>query len=315
VALLLVVARASAAQQDAERLEGGRFTVVAYRGDATLARSVLAAAQANDTFPGLPRSHERVVVLIAPDRRRFREWIGPTAPEWGAAIAIPELRRIVMQGHNAGADAGDPLRTLRHELAHLALHEAMGNLPPHWFDEGYASYAAGELEREATLETNVAIAFRGTPTFASLDSALSGSAFRAEPAYAMSYRAIVELASLDRERGLSLLFKYWRQTGSLDVAVRQAYGMTLFGFENRWQRATRQRYGALALVTDLSLAAALTLIFVGPLYVVRRRRDRMRMAALLRADEEAERRERESVIDELLRTLPPAPPPARDEPS
>ncbi|MDE3129411.1 MAG: hypothetical protein KGL38_15485, partial [Gemmatimonadota bacterium] len=80
------------------RLDRGRFTVVAYEKDATLARSILDVAIAHDTFPGLPRPREHVLIAIAPDLARFREWSGPGAPEWGAALAFPSLRRIILQG-------------------------------------------------------------------------------------------------------------------------------------------------------------------------------------------------------------------------
>ena len=55
-----------------------------------LARALLDSARcARDTFPGLPRPRDAVLIAIAPDARRFREWAGPGAPEWGAAIAFP----------------------------------------------------------------------------------------------------------------------------------------------------------------------------------------------------------------------------------
>ena len=72
-----------------QRYDQGRFTVGAAPHDATLARSLLATAMARDSFPWLPRPSARVLILIAPDRRRFAELIGPHAPEYGAAIAIP----------------------------------------------------------------------------------------------------------------------------------------------------------------------------------------------------------------------------------
>ena len=112
------------------RLDAGRFTVVADARDARLARTLLTAAQANDTFPGLPRPRAHVLIAVAPNADRFRQWVGPHAPEWGAAIAIPDEQRLVLQGGRAGSDAGDPVVVLRHELAHLALHERMGRLPP-----------------------------------------------------------------------------------------------------------------------------------------------------------------------------------------
>src|SRR5213075_1554415 len=94
--LLLLAARGSrlAAQ---ERLDHGRFTVVFFARDRHLATSLADRAAATDTFPGLPRPQQRVVIAIAPDRRTFREWVG-AAPEWGSAIAIPEERRVVLQG-------------------------------------------------------------------------------------------------------------------------------------------------------------------------------------------------------------------------
>ena len=297
------------------RLDSGRFTVVAYPRDLPLARALLAAAAARDTFPGLPRSATPVLIAVAPDHATFREWVGPLAPEWGAAIAFPESRRIVMQGSRAGSDAGEPIAVLRHELAHLALHDALGDLPPRWFDEGYASYSAGELDRDEVLATNVALALRGTPTFAGLDSAFLHGSGEAQAAYALAYRAVADLAALDSARGLSLFLGYWKESESFEVAVRSAYGLTAAAFEKQWQQRTRRRYGALALFADFTLGVFFLLLLVVPLYVVRRRRDRSRMSALREADLAAEQRQREeSVLDELLRVgpagddlLPPAP--------
>jgi hypothetical protein len=138
---------------------------------------------------------------------------------------------------------------------------------------------------------------------------------RAEASYALAYRAVAELAELDPARGLTLFFDYWLETGSLEKAIRQAYGITGDAFEQRWASRTRRRYGGLALVTDMSLAAFVLLLLVGPLYVMRRRRDKRRMAALVRADVELERRERlerESAIEALLRSLPLTEPPHHD---
>src|SRR4051794_8386300 len=202
------------------RLDRGRFTVVCFPIDEKLATSLLARAVGADSFPGLPRPTQRVLIAIAPDQRRFREWAGPGAPEWGAALAFPDSRRIVMQGRNAGAEAGDPLDVLRHELAHLALHEYLGDLAPRWFDEGYASYAARELVRNEVLATNFALALRGMPTFDELDDRFTEGAASAQAAYALAYRAVDDIASIDQVHGLSLFFQHWKESGSLDRAMR-----------------------------------------------------------------------------------------------
>ena len=218
-----------------------------------------------------------------------------------------------MQGRSAGSRAGDPVEVLRHELAHLALHEALGDLPTRWFDEGYASYAANEIARDAILGANLALLFRGMPSLDSLDAGFRGASLRAEGAYALAYRAVVELAAQDERRGLTLFFQYWKETGRFDPAIRRAYGITQGQFESIWQSRTRRRYGGLALFADLSIAAFIIVFLILPFYVIRRRRDRLRMAALVRADQEAEQREAASAIEALLRSIPVVLPSAPDD--
>lgn len=300
-------AQEAASPAGAVRLDAGRFTAVAYPPDVPLARALLASAQRRDTFPGLPRPRARVLLAIAPDARRFRQWVGPAAPEWGAAVAFPAQHRIVMQGRSAGSGAGDPLPVFRHELAHLVLHEFLGDLPPRWFDEGYASYAAGEWGRDEVLASNFALLVRGMPTLDSLEAGFHAGAGSAEQTYALAHRAVADLADLDPERGLTLFFRYWEESGRFDQAVRRAYGLTATAFERQWQERTRRRYGALALVANLSLATSLFMVAFVPLFVSRRRRDRRRLEALRAADEAADREER------ALAALLGEPPAATDE--
>ncbi len=285
------------------RLVGGRFTVEAFEGDSLLAASMLRWAAGRDTFPGLPRPREQVLITVAPDSRAFAEAVGPNAPEWGAAFAFPDERRIVMQGRGAPSTAGDPAIVLRHELAHLALFEYFQRDVPRWFDEGYASYAAGEWTREQVIAANVGLALGRFRTLASLDSGFRAGSQGAAASYALSYRAVAELAALDPVRGLALLMEHWKRTGSLDLALRSAHGLTTGSFETRWMKRTRRRYGALALFADVTIGAGLLLVMIVPLYILRRRRDRARLEALRAAEAEAARREQAAVIEALLASL------------
>ena len=94
VALAARVAQAQDTPAGASELKESRFTVVAFPSEARLARSLLASAVARDTFPGLPRPRLAVRIMLAPDDARFRAWVGPEAPEWGAAIAFPSAARV-----------------------------------------------------------------------------------------------------------------------------------------------------------------------------------------------------------------------------
>jgi hypothetical protein len=317
--LALLVGRVAPAQSPypgTERLDSLRFTFLFTGADRQLARSLMTGALARDSFPGLPHPRERVTIAVAPDARRFREWVGPGAPEWGAAIAFTQERRIVLQGRRASSLAGDPRAVVRHELAHLALREALDGLPPRWFDEGYASFAAGEWGRSEVLATNLALALRGVPRLDELDDEFAHGASRAQQAYALAYLAVAEIAALDPARGLSLFFAYWKESESFDLALRRAYGMTETTFEERWRAGTRRRFGALALVTDLSLGIVVLLLVLGPLWALRLQRDRQRMAAMRASDEAQERRERESALEDLLFPgHPPASPPQGTAPN
>lgn len=307
--MLLVAARPLAAQHDApRRLDVGRFTAVYFPKDDALVHALLDYAARTDSFPWLPRPRQRVLIAVAPDAARFRAWAGPYAPEWGAALAFPDSRRIVMQGSSAGSDAGDPQVVLRHELAHLALHERLGDKPPRWFDEGYASLAAREWKREDALAANVALALRGAPTLDELELSFNGGSSAAQSAYALSYRAVADLASLDPKRGLTLFFRYWEGGASMDVAIRRAFGLTLDGFEKQYQSRTRRRYGALAVAADLSLVLFVVSVLMLPFFMARRVRDRKRLRVMLAADAAAERAAQASAIAFLLGEAGPPPP-------
>lgn len=284
----------------AARHEAGRFTIFAWPSEDRLARSLLAEAQARDTFPGLPRLTERVTITLAASDAMFRQLIGTGAPEWGAAIAFPSSQRIIMQGRDAGAGAGDPRVTLRHELAHLALHEVLGPSVPHWFDEGYASYAAGEWGREEVIATSVGLVWRGLPSLERLDEGFTQGSEVAQRSYALAHRAVAELAALDPARGLTLLFRHWQEEASFEAALRRAYGLSSADFERHWHGRVRRQYGVLALVADLSVLSIFLVLLLGPLWWQRRQRQRLRLARMREADAAQEARERAGALAFLL---------------
>lgn len=307
VAVAVPSAAQSAAQSVADSLPaecaalvGGRFSVIHCAPDARLARSYLEAAQRNDSFPGLPRPTAAVSILVAPDAETFRAWVGDQAPEWGAAVAFPARQRIVMQGRYGAAADGDPMVTLRHELAHLALHEALGPSAPRWFDEGYASYAAGEWGRDEVLVTSFGLVWRGIPTLAGLDSGFYEGAERAQRSYALAHRAVAELAGLDPERGLSLLFGHWEREGTFERALRRAHGMSSADFEQYWKRRVRRQFGVLALAADLTVLTLVLTVLLGPMWWQRRQKLRRRLEHMREEDRRRDEAERASALAALL---------------
>jgi signal recognition particle receptor subunit beta len=278
----------------------GRVVIFAGPAESRLAASLLTAARARPGFPGLPTLRDTAWVWIAPDERTFRRWVGPSAPEWGAAIAFPARRVIVMQGRDAGGDAGDSVQTFRHELSHLALAEVLGPGVPRWFDEGYASFAAGEWGRDEVLATSVGLVWRGVPTLAGLDSAFRGGADGAQRAYALAHRAVAELSALGGDSGVQRLIGAWRVSGSFDAALRSAHGLTVEGFEARFRSRVRAQYGVLALATDLGLLTIVIGVLVGPFWWRRRREAAARLARMRAFEAQQDAVERASALARLL---------------
>ena len=140
--------------------------------------------------PRAPRPVDSFRLIVVPDARRLDSLTRGRAPAWAAAIALPESRTIVLR-----ADGEALPRILRHELAHLTLHQAVRGRVPLWFDEGYAGWAAGEWDRLGLLELNLSVAPRGVAH--AHDARCRPRARRhvpADAAYALAVSAVTELA-------------------------------------------------------------------------------------------------------------------------
>jgi hypothetical protein len=253
----------------------GRVTAVAWPAQRAVAADLARVADRPAEWPGLgPRDPGPLRLIVVPDSHLLDSLTAGRAPTWGAAIAVPGARTILLR-----ADEGDLVRTLRHELAHLALHEAVTVRVPLWFDEGYAAWAAGEWDRLGTLELNLAVVRGAVPTLTGLDGALRGSASSADAAYALAVSAVAELARRNPTGTLTPLLRRLESGEDFDAAVLATTGLAVGRFEQEWQHAIRRRYtlGNWLLAGGGWLVVALLLA----LQVRRRRRmDRVRRAAL-----------------------------------
>jgi hypothetical protein len=177
------------------------------------------------------------------------------------------------------ADADDIYATLRHELAHLALHQAVSVRVPLWFDEGYAAWAAGEWDRLGALELNLAVVRGAVPDLRGLDGALRGSATSADAAYALAVSAVIELARRNPSGSIAPLLQRLMAGHDFEASVLETTGLTMSQFERGWQRRVRQRY---SLATWLLAGGGWGVVALSAWVLVRlrRRADRGRRAAL-----------------------------------
>ena len=253
----------------------GQVTAVAWPSQRALAVEMATRAGQPTEWPGLGVSTPGPLqLIIVPDGHYLDSLTSGRAPGWGAAVALPGVRTILLR-----ADQGDLYRTLRHELAHLALHQAVKVRVPLWFDEGYASWAAGEWDRLYTLELNVAVVRGMIPDLRSLDGALRGTATAADVAYALAVSAVTELARRNPSGSLEPLMSRLVAGQEFDGAVQASTGLTVDQFETEWRRTLRRRY---SVATWLLAGGGWGLVVLALWLLVRARRkaDLPRRAAL-----------------------------------
>jgi len=248
---------------------------VARRADLDLAIALAEEAEAPRAWYGLGSAPAgRIRLIVVRGSVRLDSLMRGRGPAWGAGFAMPGARTIVVR-----ADKGDPRQTLRHELAHFALHDAVRVRVPLWFDEGYAAVAAGEWDRLDGLQLNLTVARGQIPNFYELDRALRAGESTAEAAYALAASAVAMIARRHPGHSLEPLLTRLKGGESFDSALLASTGSTVGRFEVEWQKDVRKRYGLLvwAMAGGLWLLVALGVLLAAWL---RRRRDRPRRAAL-----------------------------------
>jgi hypothetical protein len=226
-------------------------------------------------WPGIGRRQPRPMrLMVVPDAEALGRIARGRAPSWGVALAMPGGRMVAVR-----ADAPDPVMALRHELAHLALHEAVRGRVPLWFDEGYAVVAAGEWDRMESLRLNLAVVRGAIGDLRTLDAALRQSEAEAATAYALAGSAVLLLARSNPAQSLDALFARLGAGTGFEAAVGITTGYTLGTFERAWQKDLRKRYGWFVwLVAGGGWAILGVVVLV--LARLRRTRDAPRRAAL-----------------------------------
>lgn len=242
------------------------------------------------TLPVLPRDALEggppVTVYLAASEAAFDSLTGGRAPEWGAGVAFPTEGRIVLPAFASRRGAVHELnRVLRHELAHVALQQYLGPLQvPRWFTEGYSTWAAGQLDLEAGWLLRLAFLTGRAPPLDSLTLDWPADATDARIAYLLSASAVEYLHERGGDRVMRLFLEEWRANGLFERALFDTYGLGLAQLERYWSRQVRRRYGWLTFAAQSAVLWALTAVVVLGMFMIRRHRDRERMARLRAAE-------------------------------
>ncbi len=270
-----------------ESISAGRATIRFEPVDSALARAVAERIRTQPPLPAIPDTIPWGATIFLPRTESAIETLlGGARPEWSAALARPADGWIVLP-----AGRGEPTgrrdligEVLRHEWAHIGLHQAVGGYRgPTWFVEGYAQWAAG-WNVEAAWRLRIALATNDSLSLSGLTLRWPRDRQDAEIAYLVSATVLDYLVEQSGERGLEVFIQRWAASGNFEAALRSTYGLTSGRLEEDWARWAKDRYGWLYVLTRSGVGWGL---LAGLLFVLvwARRRYRKDQMAQLRARE------------------------------
>jgi hypothetical protein len=233
---------------------------------------------------------DHVLVRVARNPAQMAELAPEGAPPFGYAVgmAYPSVHLILISLLAPDTwEAPDLGETLRHELTHMALEDAVaGHHIPRWFNEGLAIHESGEFWGKRFRVLWDATVSHSLLPLASLDRGFPSEGSEVGIAYAESADVVRFLMRDDDRARFGSLIERVRRGTAFDRAVEDAYDTDLRKLEYEWREDASHRFGLVPMLTG---GGALWVLIAGltvAAWVKRRRRAKEKLA--LWAREEAE---------------------------
>jgi hypothetical protein len=234
--------------------------------------------------------------------------VGFPPPDYAVGVAYARFRLVLISLVAPGSVEPPVLpEVFRHELAHVALHDAVGGRPvPRWFNEGFAVHASGEssMVRAKTL-WSATLSKRLLP-MGDLDRSFPASSDLASVAYAQS-ADFVRFLLRRQDRGRFAMFVERLGRGeAFDAAMTDAYATDTRTLELQWRDEVSKRYSWVPVLLGGGVFWVGAFGVIGFGWWRRRRQHRLTLERWAR-EEAAEDRRRElaaraQTLDEPLAT-------------
>lgn len=216
-----------------------------------------------------------VTVRVAPtvaDMARLAPSDAPP-PEYASGVAYHGLHLVLLSMlQPRGGEAVDLDEVFRHELAHVALEDAVqGKHVPVWFNEGLAIQLSGE-RYPARMQTLWSATLSETIIpLKDLDRSFPHDNSEVSIAYAESADFMRFLTRRSGVRFAALIDRV-REGQAFENAMSDAYGDDLHRLEFEWRRDLEHRFSVIPILTGGGLIWVLVIVALGVAYVRRRRR-------------------------------------------
>ena len=253
-------------------------------------------------------SEVRVVVARTPGEMATLAPPNSPFPDYAAGVAYPEIGLVLLTVKPVHPNSQQDLHEVfRHELAHVALEDAVSGRPiPRWFNEGFAVMASGETSYvrlqtlwTATLSDNLL-------TLAQLERSFPANENEADVAYAEAADVVRFLVRREDQHRFRGLVSRLRDGETMDAALLNSYGEETATLESEWRDDVAKR------CTFWPVLFSGTVIWVGTMGLFALGwRKRRRKAALTLARWEREEAAEDEARKRLAFRADAAPPPPR----
>jgi hypothetical protein len=209
---------------------------------------------------------------LAPEGSRF--------PRYASGVAFSELGLVLLTATSRyPGERHDLVEVFRHELAHIALHDALHrDRVPRWFNEGFSVHASGEAS-SARLSTLWTATLSGNLLpFSKLTRSFPQDANTASVAYAQAADLVRYLLSQGQEHRFSALIERVAGGQEFEAALSDAYSTDMYTLEKVWREDVARRYTFWPVIFGGSFIwmGALALLVGG--YARRRKRAQKKLA-------------------------------------
>jgi hypothetical protein len=186
----------------------------------------------------------RVDIARTPGEMETLAPVGAPYPAYAEGVAYSEIGLVLLTLNPRHANANyDIKQVFRHELAHLALHDAVGGRDvPRWFNEGFAVLASGETSFDRMSELWTATLADRLLPLSEVERTFPSDESKASIAYAEAVDVVRFLVRREEAHRFRALVQSMRDGHDLDTATRQAYGVDLVTLEHEWREDVAKRY-------------------------------------------------------------------------
>lgn len=226
-------------------------------------------------------------VLSNVEVRIARSWeemaaLAPAAappPKYASGVAYSPLRLVLVTLVAPRTyEAVNLEETVRHELSHIALSDAVGDAHvPRWFQEGVAIHESGELGMTRATDLSQASLWGTLIPLSDLDR-FPADGYGVSVAYAESGDFVRFLMrDEDAPRFLRLVQRV-RDGQRFDGAIADAYGSDMRKLEYQWKQDVSRRYSFWPSLLTGSFLWVLVVVALSWGYIKKRRRQKQILA-------------------------------------